>query len=251
MAMADQQLRAQILRRAAADDDLGARARLVVSAAWDDLPADAPLTAATERVDAQVELLERLHAAASTAPNADDVERSCAAMRSAASGQVDAERVADALSADRIQFLETSLEFHARHGTQPCPVCAASALDDEWVGRARTALAAEKDAASALRVARSAAHRARQALSALVRAVQAPPADDAGLPEIVAARVAHQTFTTLPTDDDGALADHVAGGLPELAAAYDALGAAAATELAATREARTWLQGPPFPREQT
>ena len=239
--MADQQLRDQILRRAAADDDLGAGARLVVSAAWGDLPADAPLTAATERVDAQVELLERHHAAASTAPDANDVERACAAMRSAASGQVDAERVADALSADRIQFLETSLEFHARHGTQPCPVCAASALDDAWVLRARAALAAEKDAASALRVARSAAHRARQALTALVRAVQAPPAEDAGLAEIAAARVAHQSFATLPTDDDGALADHVAGALPELSAAYAALGTAAAAELHAARQARTWL----------
>ena len=249
--MADQQLRDQILRRAAADDDLGARARLAVSAAWHDLRADAPLTAATDRVDAQVDLLERHHAAASTAPNADDVERACAAMRSAASGQADAERVADALSADRVQFLETSLEFRDRHGTQPCPVCAASALDDEWVGRARAALAEEKDAASALRVARSAAHRARQALTALVRAVQAPPAEDAGLPEIVAARVAHQSFTTLPTDDDGALADHVAGALPELSAAYGALGTAAAAELAATREAQAWLNGLPFPREQT
>ena len=249
--MADQQLRDQILRRAAADDDLGARARLVVSAAWNDLPADAPLTAATDRVDAQVDLLERHHAAASTAPNADDVERACAAMRSAASGQANAERVADALSADRIQFLETSLEFRDRHGTQPCPVCDASALDDAWVGRARAALAQEKDAASALRVARSAAHRARQALTALVRAVQAPPAEDAGLPEIVAARVAHQSFTTLPTDDDTALADHVAGALPELSAAYGALGTAASAELAAAREAQAWLNGLPFPREQT
>lgn len=240
--MADQQPRDQIRRRAAADEDLGARARLMVSAAWNDLPADAPLTAATDRLDAQVELLQRHHAAALTAPNADDVERVCAAMRSAASGQADAERVADALSADRIQFLETSLEFHARHGTQPCPVCAASALDDEWVVRAGAALAAEKDAASALRVARSAAHRARQALTALVRAVQAPPAEDAGLPETAAARVAHQSFATLPTDDDGALADHVAGALPDLAATYDALATAAATELAAARQAQAWLQ---------
>jgi hypothetical protein len=164
-------------------------------------------------------------------------------MCSAASGQAAAERVADALSADRIQFLETSLEFRDRHGTQPCPVCDASALDDAWVGRARAAMAQEKDAASALRVARSAAHRARQALTALVRAVQAPPAEDTGLPEIVAARVAHQSFTTLPTDDDTTLADHVAGTLGEISAAYGALGTAASTELAATREARAWLQG--------
>ena len=217
--------------------------RRVLSTACRDLPPDASSADALARVDAAVEILEGHRAAAASAPGVDDVEAACAALRSAAAAQVEAERVADALPADRIQFLETSLEFHDRHGTQPCPVCAASALDDEWVGRARTALAAEKDAASALRVARSAAHRARQALTALVRAVQAPPAEDAGLAEIVAARVAHQSFATVPTDDDGALADHVARALPELAAAYDALGTAAAAELAATREAQAWLQG--------
>jgi hypothetical protein len=237
--MADQPLRDQILQRA--HDDLSAPVRLVVSAACRDLPADAPLTDVIGRVDAAVDALERQHAVASTAPDVVALEQACAALCSAVDGQVDAERVADALSADRIQFLETSLEFHDRHGTQPCPVCAASALDDEWVVRARAALAAEKDAASALRVARSTAHRARQALTALVRAVPAPPAEDAGLPAVVEARLAHRSFLALPADGDEALAEHVAGVLPELRAAYAALGQGAAAELEPARQAQTWL----------
>jgi hypothetical protein len=134
------------------------------------------------------------------------------------------------------------LEFHDRHGTQPCPVCAKGTLDDEWVARARAALAAEQEAASALRVARSGAHRARQALTTLVREVDAPPAEDAGLTEIVAARVAYQSFSALPVDDDIALADRVARDLPELRTAYDALREAAAPKLAIAHEAQKWLQ---------
>ncbi|MGH6911031.1 MAG: hypothetical protein ACREEG_12660 [Phenylobacterium sp.] len=240
--MTDEQLRDHVLQRADDDDELSDQARLVVLAAWRNLPAGDPLTVAMSRLDAEVQTLARQQAAALTAPDVDDVERACAALRSAAGAQADAERAADALSADRVQFLETSLEFHDRHGTQPCPVCAKGTLDDEWVARARAALAAEQEAASALRVARSGAHRARQALTTLVREVDPPPAEDAGLTEIVAARVAYQSFSTLPVDDDTALVDRVARDLPELRTAYDALREAAAPKLAIAHEAQKWLQ---------
>jgi hypothetical protein len=174
-------------------------------------------------------------AAALTAPDVGTVQNACAALRSAAAAQIEAESTADALSADRVQFLETSLEFHDRHGTQPCPVCANGTLDDEWVTRARAALAAEQDSASALRVARSGAHRARQALIALIRAVDAPPAEDAGLTAAAAARAAHQSISALSADDDLALADRIERELPELLSAYDALGEAATSALEIAR----------------
>jgi hypothetical protein len=240
--MTDEQLREYVLQRANDDDDLSEQARSVLLAAWRDLPAGVALTIAMTRLDAAVEILARQHAAASTAPDVDEAEKACAALRSAASAQAAAERAADALSADRIQFLETSLEFHDRHGTQPCPVCAKGTLDDAWVAQARAALAAEQGAASALRVARSGAHRARQALTALVRAVDAPPPEDAGLTPIVAARVAYQSFSTLPTDDDTAIADRVARELPALRTAYGALAEAAAANLKIAHEAQKWLQ---------
>jgi hypothetical protein len=240
--MADELLRDHVLHRADADDDLSEDARSVVLEAWRDLPAEAPLTLAMARLDAEVETLARHQAAASTAPAVDAVEEACAALLSAANAQAAAERSADALSADRVQFLETSLEFHDRHGTQPCPVCAKTTLDDEWVVLARAALAAEQDAASALRVARSGAHRARSALTALIRAVEAPSPEDAGLAEIVAARNAHASFATLSADDDSALADRVARELPDLRTAYDALLEASTHRLGVAREAQTWLR---------
>jgi hypothetical protein len=249
--MADQQRRHDVLQRADDDEDLSEPARLVLRAAWGD-PSTDDLTEAMNRLDATVAGLARQRARALTTPDLDEVKRACAALRAAATEQASAERVADALSADRTQFLETSLEFHDRHGTQPCPVCAEGTLDEQWVVRARAALTAEKDAASALRVARSGAHRARQALTALVRAVDAPPAEDAGLTTAVAARVAHQSFSTLPTDGDVALADHVARTVPDVRVAYAALReeAAGATgapnrdapTLESAREAQQWLR---------
>jgi hypothetical protein len=240
--MADEQLKDHVLQRADDDEDLSERARLVVRAAWRDLPADAPLSDALGKVDTDVETLARCASAASTAPRVADVEHACAALRSAAVAQAEAECTADALSADRIQFLETSLEFHDRHGTQPCPVCATGTLDDEWVVQARDALAAERAAASVLRVARSGAHRARQELIALVRAVEAPPAEDAAPTSIPAARVAHQSFAALPSADDTALAEHVADTLPGLLTSYDALVQEAVPSLAGAREAQQWLR---------
>ncbi len=231
-----------VLQRADDDDQLGAQVRMVVHGVWRDLPADASPTEAMSRLDAQVKALAGHLSAALTAPDRDQVEQACAALRSAASAQDDAERTADALSADRVQFLETSLEFHDRHGTQPCPVCATGTLDDDWVALARTALAAEQEAGRALRVARSAAHRARHALTARVRAVEAPPAEEAGLTAITAARVAYQSFSALPVDDDLTLADHVARGLPDVCTAYEALRTAAGAGLRTAEEAQTWLR---------
>lgn len=223
------------------DDNLSGRARLVVLAAYgnpDEAPSLERLALAMGRLDAEVDALARHQVAF----DADEIEQGCAALRLAASAQVDAERRTDALSADRIQFLETSLEFRDRHGTQPCPVCAVGTLNEAWVAQAHAVLVAEQNAASALRVARSAAHRCRQKLTACVRAVDAPPAEDAGLAAIAAARVAYASFSELPVDDDTALADHVARQLPVLRRAYDALRDEAAIQLETVRDARRWLQ---------
>lgn len=240
--MTDEHLRDAVLHRARDDDALGDRARQVVSEAWRDVPTDASLTVAMARLDAEIDALSAHRTAAATVPDADEMQSACAALLSAAAAQGDAERAADALSADRVQFLETSLEFHDRHGTQPCPVCAKGSLDDEWVVWARAALTAERDAASALRVARSGAHRARQALIALVRAVDAPPPEEVTLTAVAAARTAHQSFSPLPTDDDTALASRLVRELPALRDAYAALEQAAAAKLEAAREAKDWLQ---------
>ncbi|TPG34223.1 hypothetical protein [Mycolicibacterium hodleri] len=183
--------------------------------------ADDNLSEQARLVDVKVEELAQV--VELVLPNAAQFEKACAALRSAARVRADAEGAADALAADRVQFLETSLEFRDRHGTQPCPVCAEGSLDDTWAERARAALAAEQQTMGALRAARSGAHRARQALVGLVRAVDVPPPDDVGLASAARARIAHAAFSMVPVDDDTAIADHVERALPELRTAYTAL----------------------------
>jgi hypothetical protein len=251
--MADEARSDDVLQRAHDDDSLSDEAREVVLAACRGLAPGDPLNAAMTRLDATVEMLARRRAAALATPAVDEVDEAASALRTAAGAQFDAERAAGVLSADRIQFLETSLEFRDRHGTQPCPVCDQGTLDDQWVVRARAALAAEKDATGAMRSARSGVHRARQRLTGLVRGVEAPPAEDAGLTTIVAARVAYQAFSAFPADDDVAYAEHVTAALPALRTAYDALraeaasrvgeaGADEAASLESAREAQEWLR---------
>lgn len=169
-------------------------------------------------------------------PDVDEFESACGALRLAAMARTDSQRRGDVLAADRMQFLETSLEFRDRHGTQPCPVCAEASLDDAWVERAQAALRAERQSATELRAARSSAHRARRNLLELIRAVSAPPAEDLALATVAAARAAHHEFSTFPVDDDDAIADHVERTLPVLLAAYAALRREAADSLAALEE---------------
>jgi hypothetical protein len=52
-----------------------------------------------------------------------------------------------------------------------------------------------------------------------------------------AARVAHQGFSTIPFDDDSAVADHVERTLPELVTAYAALRQEAVETLATSEDA--------------
>lgn len=175
-------------------------------------------------------------AAALSTPDLDEVAGACAELREAAARESDATRTTDALAVDRLQLLETGFEFHAKHGAQPCPVCLQGTLDDDWAVRAREALTRERDAAQALRVARSASYRARQALQQLVDGIAAPPPEDAGLASVAAARIAYQALSSSP-DEHVARADHVEAALPELAAAYAALGAEAAGLLSARDDA--------------
>ena len=113
------------------DDPRAATALALISKSKPDLAAVAPLI--TESAAATAPSAWR-QAAALTTPDGDEAGQAAEALRSAAAEQADAERTAGALAADRVQFLETSLEFHARHGTQPCPVCAQGTLDDAMGG---------------------------------------------------------------------------------------------------------------------
>ena len=175
-------------------------------------------------------------AAGLTTPDPSEVAEACAALREAAAHEADATRTTDALAVDRVQLLETGVEFHDKHGTQPCPVCFDGTLDDDWAVRAREALVREQEAAQVLRAARSASFRTRQAVNKLLEDVAPPPVEDAELTTIAAARLAHQAFSTT-TDGDVAHADHIEATLPELCATYGALSQEAASLIEARDDA--------------
>lgn len=137
-------------RLAEHDDARAAAVLALIGKAKPDLDAVAPLI--TQSAESTAPPVWR-QAAALTAPEADDIERACAALHSAATAYADAERVADVVAADRVAVLETALLFQEKHGTQPCPVCWEGTLDDDWLVRARAALADELEAAGALRTA--------------------------------------------------------------------------------------------------
>jgi ABC-type hemin transport system ATPase subunit len=219
------------LRLAGHDDPRAATALAALGKPKPDLDAVRPLITQSSAATAPAAWR---HAAGLVVPERTEVQQACTAMRSAAAGMVAASLAADVLAVDRVTVLETGLLFHEKHGTQPCPVCFAGTLDDDWAQRARAAMAKEREATQALTVARSANHRARTALLALVQNVPAPPAEDDSLTTAGAARLAYQAFSR-QVGDDVAMADQAESTLPELNVAYEAL-RREASELIVTRD---------------
>jgi len=207
-------------RLAAADDPRAAQALALVAKTKPVLDQVRPLI--TQGAAATAPAAWR-QATGLTTPDSDVVAAACRVVREAAAQEVEASRSSDVLAADRVKVLETALAFREKHGTQPCPVCFESTLDDDWLRRATQAHRKEQQAAQALTAARSASYRTRQALLNLVKEVSPPPVEDAGLTTVGAARLANQGFSITPDDGDLALADHVEAKLPALQTAYAAL----------------------------
>lgn len=156
-------------------------------------------------------------------PDDEDVAQACQVLRSAADAEKEEVARADLLTADRARLLEVSLEFHANHGDQKCPVCGSGDLSAEWAVAARKALEQAQHSAQALSSARATSRQARAVLTNMVYAVEAPPAADTSLSRLPTAQAAYEAFVTLPDDGDCALADHVQQNLPSLRDAYSAL----------------------------
>ncbi|MFV8263920.1 AAA family ATPase [Mycolicibacterium peregrinum] len=71
-------------------------------------------------------------------PDEHEVAQACQNLRLAADAEKAEVGRADVLNADRVQLLELSLEFHASHGDQKCPVCGSGDLTAQWVAAARS-----------------------------------------------------------------------------------------------------------------
>ncbi|OBG82604.1 recombinase RecF [Mycobacterium sp. E802] len=174
-----------------------------------------------------------------TVPDEQDVALACQVLRSAADAEQEEVGRADVLTADRVRLLEVSLEFHANHGDQKCPVCGGGDLTAEWAVAARSALAGAQQSAQALSSARAATKQARSALVDLANSVQLPPESDVSLSHLPTALAAYQAFVALPGDGAHALADHVQQKLPSLRDAYSVLQEQAAELIAAQEDA--WM----------
>ncbi|MFV8242622.1 AAA family ATPase [Mycolicibacterium peregrinum] len=156
-------------------------------------------------------------------PDEHEVAQACQNLRLAADAEKAEVGRADVLNADRVQLLELSLEFHASHGDQKCPVCGSGDLTAQWVAAARAALEESQQSAQSLSSARAATKQARAVLASVVHAVDAPPESDPSLSHLPTAQAAYEAFASLPADGEHALADHVQQKLPALRDAYTAL----------------------------
>ena len=199
--------------------------------------------------DGVVDLLRGLSAVA--VPGAADVQAAAATLRTA----VAAARAAEQTDAGRARqvagLLERSLAVHAAHGDQPCPVCGAGELNDEW--RSRTEAEARR-----LRTEAAEADQAQRALDDARRHAQtlltASPsilgrADAAGV-DATALCAAWERWAILPRDvADDRLIEHLAAEHGNLSAAADSLREQAAAVLERLEEAwrplvatlRAWL----------
>ena len=161
-------------------------------------------------------------------PSSNEAAQRITAFREAVTLEREVIQHSDALAADRAQLLEQGIEFHERHGDQPCPLCGEGSLNSGWAVAAREALDKEQEGAGALTAARNGTVQARAAVRQLVSAVARPPRADEDLTTLAAAQEAWERFTA-SRDDDLALAEHLTATLPELEQFYAALRTEAST----------------------
>ena len=183
-----------------------------------------------------------------------------AAVRSAAirlRATLDAVQAVAATDAGRARqladILERSLELHAAHGDQPCPVCGTGTLDGGWKAQTEAAAARLRNEAAdamqahqALATARRAGRELLAAPPAVLRGADVAEVDPAPL------SAAWARWHGLPAGaQDADLARHLEEAHGDVVAAAEALRAAAVAELERREDAwrpavhalRAWLPG--------
>ena len=184
-------------------------------------------------------------------PGAGAVKGAAATLRTAVAAARAAEQTDAGRARQIADLLDRSLELHAVHGDQPCPVCGAGELDDEW----RSPTEAE---ARRLRTEAAEADQAQRALDAARRHAQAlltaplsilGRADTAGV-DATALCAAWERWANLPRDAaHSRLIEHLEAEHGNLSAAADSFREQAVAELERMEEAwrplvaalRAWL----------
>ena len=184
-------------------------------------------------------------------PCAEAVQAAVATLRTATAAARAAEQTDAGRARQIADLLKRSLEVHAAHGDQPCPVCGAGELHDEW--RSRTEAEVQR-----LRTEAAEADQAQRALGDARRHAQTlltgPPGTlgraGAGGVDATALRVAWERWAKLPRDvADDRLIEHLEAEHGNLFAAADSFRQQAAAALERLEEAwrplvaalRVWL----------
>ena len=201
--------------------------------------------------DGGIPLLRRL--ASLPIPSADDVQAAAERLQAA----VENARTLAATDAGRAghtaDLLQQSLDLHAAHGDQPCPVCGDGALDDNWRARAEAEIQRLQQEADAALEAQRSLKEARLGARALFAPLPAElrRAEEVGV-NSTALTSAWTRWIGLPADaTDELLIEHLEQSHTSLADAAATLHEQAAAELERredrwrpiARSLREWLPG--------
>ncbi len=196
-----------------------------------------------------IALLRRL--ATLAVPGAEEARAGAGRLRAAVEGAKAAERTDAGRARQVADLLDRSLVVHAAHGDQPCPVCGAGELTDEW--RSRTEAEVQRlrtEAGTADQAQKMLAKARREAQALLVEPLEIlGRASDTASVDATALQEAWGRWAGLREAADDSLIEHLEEEHHNLAAAADSLKEQAAAELGRLEEAwrplvdtlRSWL----------
>lgn len=170
-------------------------------------------------------------------PQVADIETCAVGLRTAAEALRRTEQDLAALTAERVDLLNSALDYHSRAGDAECPVCGGGRLDADWADRARTSVAEGERSVTEYRTAtadmKSARAEAEALAGRLVPATMVPGVAFATLDDY---NIAAERARVLPADHE-ACSFHLETVLLDAIAAAEALRDEATTALAEREDA--------------
>ncbi len=135
-------------------------------------------------------------------PQVADIERCAARLRAAAEALRRSEQGLAALTAERVDLLNSALDYHSRAGDADCPVCGSGRLDSGWADRARASVAEGEQSVADYRAAVAEVKSARTDAAELAGRLQpAPVVPGVALATRDAYNTAAEQARLLPVDD--------------------------------------------------
>ena len=170
-------------------------------------------------------------------PQVADIESCAARLRAAAEALRRSEQGLAALTAERVDLLNSALEYHSRAGDADCPVCGNGRLDADWAEHARASVAEGEQSVADYRAAVGGVKAARTDADELAGRLQpAPVVPGVPLATLDAYNTAAERARSLPVDHQKC-ASRLETALLDAVGAAEALRDEAATALAEREDA--------------